>query len=186
MIDVPRDGACQFAAILHALTTQLHPPRAASHDVLSLRHALTDFLHGRQVQFYHGPTPNVAAVLRLFQFDLGPTVLRVGETFFEWSDRMRLPREWGDAATLLAAAALFRVRIHVISRASQAGEQLLRPLLFRPRPNGPWTMFVIDSARPLRTGTTPRSRRCCDPFTIETRSSKAAFAMALASRESFK
>lgn len=40
---------------------------------------------------------------------------------------MRRESEWGDAATLLAAAALFRVRIHVVSRASNAGQQVYIP-----------------------------------------------------------
>lgn len=119
--DVPRDGACQFASLLHALSTQLRPPRAIGHTVVSIRRALTDFFAGHPVQLYEGPLPDRAAVDALFSAVLGPVVLRPGEQLAEWCARMQMPFEWGDEATLLAATALFRVRIHVVSRATDAG-----------------------------------------------------------------
>jgi len=42
LFHVAGDNRCQFHALLHALTSQLHPPRAAHHDVDSLRAALVN------------------------------------------------------------------------------------------------------------------------------------------------
>lgn len=119
--DVDYDGACQSHALLHALNTQLDPPRARGVSVGTLRHSLLELLNNDQLTAglwiasgYGDRSPG--STLRAH---LNAIMTAQGESFDEWRERLRDPFEWGDGATLIAAALKFKVRIHVLSAAGR-------------------------------------------------------------------
>lgn len=121
--DVPGDNACQFHALLHALNTQLDPARALDHDVGSVRDALVATLDDAALleRIWLAPGDGDAVGITTLRAQVLAQAARMGRTLPQWYERMRRRDEWGDGATLIAAALLFQVNIHVLSIVASDG-----------------------------------------------------------------
>lgn len=123
--DVPADNSCQFHAILDALQHQLQPPRAVTHDVHSLRRAIVATLEDESLleRLWVASSDSDTAPAELGRLR---RTLEIGAkqsdcTLNRWYEKMRLISEWGDGNTLIGAALLQRVRIHVVSKIYSSG-----------------------------------------------------------------
>merc|ERR1719488_194580 len=114
--DVRGDGRCQSHALLHAVRTQLEPPRGTEYDADTLREALINTLNDEELlnRDWVAAGENDVAPIEPLRIFLTRVAERNGWTLDEWFTKMRCPREWGDNNTLLAATLLLRVRIHVL------------------------------------------------------------------------
>lgn len=109
--DVAADDRCQFHALLHALNTQLPTAPAADYDADGLRAALVDVIADEDLlNRPWGESVNAGSLRDV----IGAQAARNGWSIEQWAGRMRGAHEWGDGATLIAAAVLFRVRVQVI------------------------------------------------------------------------
>jgi len=121
--DVPGDNSCQFHALLHTLNTQLNPGRALDYDVKSLRAALVATLEDSEllgcVWLAEGDCD--ATSVTYLRDEVRAQAARSGYTLDQWFTRMRRDSEWGDGATLIVAALLFNVRIHVLTVLTSSG-----------------------------------------------------------------
>lgn len=120
LLNVAGDDECQFHALLHALNHQLEPPRATEHDAASLRAAILDLLDDDAL--LDTDRPALAPIFNL-RATLAAEAARGDRkwTLREWFAKMRSLREWGDGGTLIGAALLCRVRVHILTTVAPSG-----------------------------------------------------------------
>ena len=125
LLNVAGDDECQFHALLHALNHQLEPPRATEHDAASLRAAIVDLLDDDALlerSWLDTDRPALAPIFNL-RATLAAEAARGDRkwTLREWFAKMRSLREWGDGGTLIGAALLCRVRVHILTTVAPSG-----------------------------------------------------------------
>ena len=106
-----RPHTCTSHALLHALNTQLSPPRALHHTSTSLRHALIDFINDLALTRLYWSLPDSAlAPVGTLQDELDAIVADEGRSanFAEHLKRLRSPTQFGDGVTVIAASLLLQ------------------------------------------------------------------------------
>lgn len=102
LFDVPADNSCQFHALLHALNTQLNPPRASQHNANSLRALLVATLDDEHLlsRVWLAQGDNNHAPVTYVRDEIHAQTSRQGWSVAQWFVQMRETHEWGDTGTV--------------------------------------------------------------------------------------